>query len=591
MPLKNSKTLIQKQLAQTKMKITINLILLAFINLSQLTNAQTQSCVWAQNPDGGDVGPYYRNAIATDQNGNVFVTGSFNSPVIIFGTTTLTNLQGNDDIYLVKYSPTGGVLWAASAGGTGYDQGLGISTDLNGNVFITGGFTSPTIVFGTTTLTNLYPSNDVFIAKYSPSGTLIWATSAVGVGVKSDKGFGLSTDGSGNVFVTGAFASPTIAFGTTTLTNALGGNDNTDIFVAKYSPSGMALWATSVGGSDTDAGNGISTDATGNVFITGAFRSPTIAFGTTTLNNSVGGLGNQDFFIVKYSPSGTMLWVNSTGSIYNDYGSCVSTDVNGNAFVTGYFTSPTLIFGTTTLTNFGGGLTSSTIFVVKYSPTGTVLWASSTDGNSESGGRGISTDGNGNAYVTGVFSSTTVTFGTITLANSNSGGGSNDLFVAKYSPLGMLLWAISAGGSSHDYGVAICTDPSDNIIITGTFASSTIVFGTSTLTKTSLDPNSFDVFIAKLCSATVGINENQKEKGIINIYPNPFDSNTTISFSIEQTNTSIKLVDALGKELILISHFHGRNIQIDKGKMETGIYFIQIIDENNNKISKKIVLQ
>ena len=74
------------------------------------------------------------------------------------------------------------------------------------------------------------------------------------------------------------------------------------------------------------------------------------------------------------------------------------------------------------------------------------------------------------------------------------------------------------------------------------------------------------------------------------IYPNPFTSQTTISFSEEQKNTRIKITDMLGKE-ISTRTFTGKELIIEKGEMKAGIYFVQIIDANKNVVNKKIILQ
>ena len=76
----------------------------------------------------------------------------------------------------------------------------------------------------------------------------------------------------------------------------------------------------------------------------------------------------------------------------------------------------------------------------------------------------------------------------------------------------------------------------------------------------------------------------------ITIAPNPFTSQTTISFSEEQKNTLIIITDIVGKELKTTT-LTGRQLVIDKGEMQAGIYFVQIIDSNNTKITKKIVVQ
>ena len=185
--------------------------------------------LWAKSAGGTayDIG----NSVSTDAIGNVFMTGIYYSPTITFGITTLTNANNVADIFIVKYDASGNVLWAKSAEGTWYDLSYGVCTDVIGNVFITGAFYSPTITFGTTTLTNVNAANDIFIVKYDASGNVLWAKSAGGTGY--DEGYAVSTDASGNVFLTGNFGSPNINFGTTTLTNTDTTGSFRDIFIAK----------------------------------------------------------------------------------------------------------------------------------------------------------------------------------------------------------------------------------------------------------------------------------------------------------------------------------------------------------------------
>ena len=128
-----------------------------------------------------------------------------------------------------------------------------------------------------------------------------WAKSAGGAS-GSTNGQSISTDASGNVFVTGDFNVASITFGTTTLTRAGGA----DIFVVKYDASGNVLWAKSAGGTSSDYADGISTDASGNVLVTGSFASASITFGTTTLTNTLSNF--PDIFVVKYDASGNVLW-------------------------------------------------------------------------------------------------------------------------------------------------------------------------------------------------------------------------------------------------------------------------------------------
>ena len=447
-------------------------ILVALV-ISANTFAQAPNCLWAKAAGGTYYD--YGYSVATDASGNVYVTGSFSSPIITFGTTTLTN-AGSGNIFIAKYDAAGNVLWAKSAGGNGSDDGLSVATDASGNVYVTGYFTSSTITFGTTTLTNAGGgSNDMFIVKYNAAGNVLWAKREGGT--SHEIGFSVTTDASGNVYVTGEFRSATITFGTTTLTNAGGG----DIFIAKYDAAGNVLWAKRAGGTDYEFCKSVTTDASGNVYITGEFRSPTITFGTTTLTNA----GNSNIFIAKYDAAGTVLWAKGAGSNNDNNGRIVTTDASGNVYVTGVFTSPTITFDTTTLTNAG----SADMFIAKYDAAGTVLWAKRAGGADSDYGYSVATDASGNVFVTGSFLSSTITFGTTTLTNA----GSDDIFIAKYDSTGTMIWAKRAGGTNDDYGISVTTDASGNVYVTGRFASPTITFGTNTLTNSG----SGDIFIVK----------------------------------------------------------------------------------------------
>ena len=189
--------------------------------MSQTVNAQSPDWLWANSAGGTTVDR--GESIATDLNGNVLVTGFYSSAAITFGSITLTNASasGTDDIFIVKYDASGTVLWAKSAGGISDDFGRSITTDKDGNVLVTGGFSSPTITFGNMTLTNAV-FNDIFVVKYDGSGNLLWAKSAGGNGIEN--GQSITTDAIGNILITGIFDSPSLTFGNTTISNE--GNSN-----------------------------------------------------------------------------------------------------------------------------------------------------------------------------------------------------------------------------------------------------------------------------------------------------------------------------------------------------------------------------
>ncbi len=510
--------------------------------------AQNVDWLWVKQAGGtdSDVG----KSIAVDANGNSYVTGYFRGNAT-FGSTTLSSI-GNTDIFFAKLDSNGNWLWANQAGGWNYDYGYSIAVDANGNSYVTGYFKF-SVTFGTTTLTNS-GNPDIFVAKLDNNGNWLWAKQAGGI--SGDIGYSITVDANGNSYVTGIF-SGSATFGTITLI----GFGGYDIFVAKLDSNGNWLWAKQAGGISDDYGNSIAVDANGNSYFTGWF-SDSVTFGNTTLTSS----RYADIFVAKLGNNGNWLWAKQAqtgGTLYDDcfsYG--IAVDANGNSYVTGYFEG-SINFGTTTLTSIG----SWDFFVAKLDSNGNWLWAKQTGGTNYDYGCGITVDANENSYVTGVFYSNSITFGTITLTNSSSGYA--DIFVAKLDSNGNWLWAKQTGGTGNDYGYGIAVDDNGNSYVTGCFEISA-TFGDTTLTSIG----GGDIFVAKLGEGnSINLPDIISFNGIRSIYPNPFNPLTTIDYEISKpADVKIEVYNNRGQLV--------RSIAL--GYKEQGSYKLTWKGEDNN---------
>ena len=538
-----------------------------FIFISFLIFTSTkfaQSFNWAEHAGGAY--DDYGKGISIDANGNTYVTGNFNGTTM-FGTIQLVS-NGNIDIFIAKYDESGNCLWAKQAGGNFYDYGNGISTDANGNSYVTGTFEG-TAMFGTIQLvSNGYI--DIFIAKYDASGNCLWAKQAGGI--YSDYGWGISTDASGNIYVTGEFGG-TVTFGTIQLVS----NGEYDIFIAKYDESGNCIWAKQAGGNFDNYSNGISTDSNGNAYVTGCFGGNAI-FGSIQIISS----GLRDIFIAKYDVSGNCIWAKQAGGIYDDYGQGISTDENENTYVTGIFKG-TATFGTIQLDSYG----YKDIFIAKYDASGNCVWAKQAGGINDDYSKGISTDVNGNTYVTGHFGGT-VAFGTKQLVSY--GGG--DIFIAKYDESGNCIWAKQAGGNSSVRGFAISTGANGNTYVTGSFAD-TASFGTTQL----VSYGGQDIFVAAIddiSSTDEGLSLIPSKTQLYQNYPNPFNPSTTIKYQIPELSfVVIKVYDLLGKEITTLVYEEkpagAYEVEFDAFSFTSGIYFYRI-NFGDFAATKKMIL-
>ncbi|MBK9401513.1 MAG: SBBP repeat-containing protein [Bacteroidetes bacterium] len=550
---------------------TIYLIALAIVLFNTNNFAQTPGWNWAK----GGSGSFNENPgrIATDNSGNVYVAGSFASTTIAFDAITLTNAgSSTSDLFIVKYDPNGNVIWAKSAGGLNSDQATGIAIDSNNNVCIAGSFESSSLTFGPISITNnSIGSHDIFLAKFDSLGNIIWAKRAGGS--VSDFCNGIATDGNGNILITGSYASPLIAFGSTVFTNP----GSMDLYVAKYDNNGNVIWARSHGGSDWDTGLSIKADISGNVFVTGYFKSSAINFGSISLTNSTGN-SFSDLFIVKYDINGIVQWAKNPQGTANESGNDIATDVNGNVYITGYYQSATLDFDTITITNNSPSYYDS--FTAKYDNNGNVSWANTTGGTFPDVGNGISLNTNGDVYVAGYFESPSISIGNNTLFNS----GSSDIFILKFSNNGAPQWGISTGGTSQDLGNHLAISISGEIYLTGIFQSTTVPFGSTTLTNAGF----FDVWTAKLSELT-GIHENSHTATFL-LSPNPASNQFSINLNGSFEKSEIQITDITGKEVYRHTFFENNALIVNTGGLADGLYTVTITTRAFTG-SRKLIIQ
>lgn len=143
-------------------------------------------------------------------------------------------------------------------------------------------------------------------------------------------------------------------------------NGNTDdAFLVKFDTFGTASWArVLIAGNFQDSGYGITTDAQGNVYVAGQYRSSSTinVAADVTLPISKG----NDAFLVKYDTLGVASWAQSIAGSASDIGYGVAADAQGNVYVSGYYSSTsaiTLVAGVTLPASTGG---TNDAFLVKY---------------------------------------------------------------------------------------------------------------------------------------------------------------------------------------------------------------------------------
>jgi len=488
---------------------------------------------------------------------------------------------------------------AGGVDGIHVEEGTGVATDTQGNVYVIGNFESASITFGTQTITK-DASNQYafFIVKYNASGTVLWAKSVNAIQYQSYGplvyGHTITIDNSGGILVCGSFFGSSATFGSIT-TNSTNGRAN---FIVKYDNSGNTVWVKS--NSFRGYYKSISTDVNGNVMATGGFKG-SIIFGSTTLTNPDVTETYSDVFIVKFNSSGTALWAKNAGATYDDDGNCVASDLQGNIYLIGRYNGSSITFGSITLPDHAG---SGNSFIVKYDGSGNVIWAKrmySTVSGASIWGNSVIIDVNGDIFINGQ-ASNSLTFETTNFNNVigsfllkiNNAGSSiwgirtlgagynvnntartlstnslGDVYLIydnelkKYSGVGNLLWAKNIISSGFTNVLSLSTDLNDNTYITGGF-NSNLIIGNTTLTS----GGNKDIFIARSFDLMY-INSTKTCKG----------SNTGTA--------SVQMALGIGNFNYLWSN--GQTTPIATGLSE-GNYTLTVTDNNNCTVNKTVTI-
>lgn len=436
----------------------------------------------------------YGQAVAVDAEGNIFFLGHF------AGTTDFGDGQGNKtsagilDLFLVKLSSSGTVIWAKKYGGSSQEFMNGLALSPTGDIYVVGSMNHEgTSNLGGDTFTS-QGQLDIIVAKYDSSGIHQWS-----------KRFGSHTDEDatcaacgpdGHLVLGGAVGFGGVNFGGGALYSQSG---NPQIVLAKLSSvDGSHIWSKTFI-SNSCIPRGIAIDSNNDVFVgtdpQGNFRFDD---GTVlTPNRPIPYPDKCGVFFKLNGSNGARIWAymsDTTG--YHVIPNNVALDYDGNPIFVGYFTGPSV--------NFGNGVTwpnnrtgNNTAFVVKRSgATGEAMWAAGSTNpeiTSLCTPKAIAVKSNGSIVVAGVFGRT-CTFDNQTLTVGS--GSSQEVFVATYSSSGAVIGLIKFGNTSGSVWVGVSNQMAaygNFVLIPGTFLS-TVNFAGTTLTNHS----SYDAFLVKV---------------------------------------------------------------------------------------------
>jgi hypothetical protein len=314
----------------------------------------------------------------------------------------------------------------------------------------------------------------------------------------TEPGNAIALDGSGNIYIAGAFFD-TVDFDPGTGVNNIVSNGGLDIYILKLDPAGNLVWVKTIGGPDDDHGKAISIDGSGNVLVCGWFKN-TADFNPGTGTSNLTATGSTfDAFVLKLDAAGDFVWANRMGGFGIDFANGIQSNTGGEIYVTGLFNvtvdfDPGPAVSNLTSSGFSDG------FILKLSNNGNLIWVKKIGSTGIDESNALVLDTDGNIYLTGLFSAT-VDFDPGPATNNLTATNYYDIFVLKLDSAAGFLWARNMEGGVYDYAYSITLDNNGNVYSTGEF-SGTVDFdpgpAISNLTATGIQA---DIYVHKMDAA------------------------------------------------------------------------------------------
>lgn len=337
---------------------------------------------------------------------------------ITFDGHTITS-AGSRDVFVAKFSPAGTCLWAKSFGSTGGDFGQSIDCDKNGFLYVGGNHAGVDFDYGSGVLID----PGFFVCKMDYDGNLYWCMGPENNGSSASDLNALEIY-NGEIYFAGGF-SVNIDIGSF---NLISTGAWSDIFYAKMDTSGNTIWAKRIGGLTYDTCNDFAIDDS-IIYLVGSYSS-TVNFDTVSITSDMAGVGgagafnSRDCYVAKLNTDGTCFWVKEHKSVNVEEEYAAILDKKGQLIVTG-------VYGQ--LNPFTAGLSEGDVEVTAYDSDGNIVWMLEPMGLNIGEGFALDISEAGSIYFGGAIQGDYV-FGDFSLSTSTTFCG---IFAKIYPPLGL----------------------------------------------------------------------------------------------------------------------------------------------------------
>ncbi|UFH52739.1 hypothetical protein [Spirosoma sp. KNUC1025] len=443
--LRLSATLCQRilgRLAHSRIGLVYLFLLILALSLNQSAVAQAPTLLW-QKALGGSSDDFSSAMTKTADGGYILVGYTYSTD------GDVTNVDNSQNFWVVKLNGSGQLVWQKTFARPYInflfmypnDWARAVTETPDGNIVVVGSTTSSTYI----DYNNETINEDYWVIKLDGSGNLLWQKTLGGT--SDDTPSSVTTTADGSIIIGGTTHSNdgdvSGTHGSAVLTSEYWSFWFGDYWIVKLDGSGNLLWQKTLGGTDEDQGNAITTTSDGGIVVVG--------YVSTGDGDITGFHGVNDAWVVKLSGTGQLLWQKALGGSDSDGADNITKTADGGYVVVGYAIS--------TDGDVSGNHGDSDFWITKLSGTGQLLWQKAFGGSGNDRASAVTQTTNGDYAVTGFTQS----------SNGDVAGnhGSGDFWVIRLDGTGQLRWQKALGGSNADGGNAIAISEDGGIVVAG----------------------------------------------------------------------------------------------------------------------------
>jgi hypothetical protein len=551
---------------------------------------------WASVAGGGNNDRGF--GIVTSADGSVYSMGTYLDTVIFqagSGEFLIPGSEQSNNTYIEKFSPEGNLIWASgfSGFGSGGLTGKKIAVDSNGNILLLSFFFGTVDVDpgpGTFYLTAVPEYRNYCIISSDESGNFLWARNILQVGEYNDVE-SLIISSEGDIFIAGGFSNST-DFDSGENTFPITSAGDADAFVLKLDPLGDFVWVKTFGSAGLDKVPALCLDQQNNVFVSGWFFGSVDFDPGPAISELTSESGSFNLFLLKLSGDGDFVWVSHFTKTDDVFVRDIASDQLGNIYVIGDLYGVVDFdpgAGVSELTSAG----ASDVCVVKYSNSGTFLWARAVGGSNYEFPAGITTNSDGELFCCGSFRGNADFDPGQGVYELNSADGWDDIFILKLSDAGNLIWVAKTGGPGNNQERCwdVCTTNSDEVYFTGQFRDVGMFSPGSS--QAGYSSNGLeDSFVVKWLDTPSSTKDISRETGF-SIYPNPANDVLFFKNSGSPSNQCFEIIiyDLLGRPVRKYpSDILKTGSTLDLSGISSGNYLIVLKDVLNDSRIKTLRL-